>query len=305
MNYRLIFFMTAIISSATPLSGVFSQSVPVVENIDNRGDQLYALHYLNPGKETVILLHGGPGFPGDLTEVATMLNARYQVVVFHQRGTRNSPCPGGDYSMEAYMSDIEAIAKHYQIDRFHLWGHSWGGLYAQIYAQNYPQRLLSLFLCSPGSGTGSQWKQTEKEVMRLNRSKCTRAEWAVMGWNNLLGIMGSDRAYRRLFRQVLKNYNSGFVESAHQGIEFDYLSAKAVNKTRPQIVAYPVLSPMPNPEFRISIVYGDGDIYQASKNFVAERYPTAQIFTLPHCGHIPWLHNPEGYREVLKKHFGG
>jgi hypothetical protein len=34
-------------------------------------------------------------------------------------------------------------------------------------------------------------KQTEKEVMQLNKSKCTSVEWIEMGINNLLGMLGS------------------------------------------------------------------------------------------------------------------
>jgi hypothetical protein len=61
--------------------------------------------------------------------------------------------------MGAYISDINAIAKHFELKKIHLLGHSWGGLYAQIYANKYPENILSLFLSSPGTGTGSEWNQ--------------------------------------------------------------------------------------------------------------------------------------------------
>ncbi len=57
--------------------------------------------------------------------------------------------------------------------KYHLLGHSWGGLYAQIYAQEFPEKVLSLFLSSPSSGTGYQWDETEDEVMDFNKSKTT------------------------------------------------------------------------------------------------------------------------------------
>ena len=41
----------------------------------------------------------------------------------------------------------------------------------QIYSEKYPENLLSLVLCSTGSGTNVVWKQTEKEVMKFNKSK--------------------------------------------------------------------------------------------------------------------------------------
>jgi proline iminopeptidase len=276
---------------------------PATSVIDNKGDKLYATIYPNEGKETVILLHGGPGFPGDLPEVVDMLKDDFQVITFHQRGTKKSPCRSRDYSMGAYLSDIEAIRAFYQVGTFHLWGHSWGGLYAQVYADKYPQYLLSLFLCCPGSGTNTEWKQTEKEVMQLNRSKCTSWQWAKMGWNNLLGMLGSDKAYSRLFRQVMKNYNDDFIDTDVLEEDFDNLKAEPINRTRPQIVRYPLLARQERPGYKITIVYGDRDIYQSSKNFVLHRFPSATVMTIKNCGHIPWLHNPAAYKAVLENHY--
>jgi pimeloyl-ACP methyl ester carboxylesterase len=277
--------------------------IRMTEIIDNGDTKLFTTIYPNIGKETIILLHGGPGFPGDLTEVAETLADKYQVITFHQRGTKKSPSKSHNYSMESYISDIDRIAAHYKLEKFHLFGHSWGGLYAQIYAQQRPQKLLSLFLCSPGSGTGNQWTQTEKEVMQLNKSKSTSGEWMKMGVNNLLGMLGSSSAYKRLFKQVMINYNEDFVRTDNLTIDFDNLKAAPINRTRKEIAKYPVLLSMPNPGFKISIAYGDKDIYKSSKNFVLSRYPTASTYTLENSGHIPWLHNPEKYRTILSEHF--
>jgi proline iminopeptidase len=299
--------MKALIISAITLTsqGVAAQETEVkMDNvIDNKGDKLFSVIYPASDRETIILLHGGPGFPSDIEEVADALKDRFQVITFHQRGTGKSPCKSKDYSMEAYLSDIEAVRAYYKIGKFHLWGHSWGGLYAQIYAGRYSDNLLSLFLCCPGSGTNSEWKQTEKEVMQLNKSKCTFWQWTKMGMNNLWGMLGSDKAYKRLFTQVMKNYNDDFIETAHSGVDFGNLKAAPINRTRPEIIKYPLLEKMTKPQFKITIVYGDQDIYKASKNFVINRYPTAEITTIPNCGHIPWLHNPTEYAKILTTHY--
>lgn len=271
--------------------------------IDNSGDLLFATIYPNQGMETVILLHGGPGFPSDLTEVVEMLKQNFQVITFHQRGTRKSPCASKDYSMRAYLTDIDVISAYFEVPKFHLFGHSWGGLYAQIYAQQHPDKLLSLFLCCPGSGTGEEWKQTEKEVMQLNKAKCTNTEWMRMGINNLGGMMGSDNAYKRLFKQVMKNYNDGFIKTDSLVIDFENLKAEPINKTRPEILKFPVLKSPAEHLVKTTIVYGDQDIYTASKNFVIARYPAANVWTIENCGHLPWLHNPIKYQEILNNHY--
>lgn len=273
--------------------------------IDNKADRLFTVIYPKSDKETIVLLHGGPGFPSDLTEVVNSLKDSFQVITFHQRGTEKSPCASKDYSMEAYLCDLEAIRKFYQIDKFHLWGHSWGGLYAQIYAEKYADNLLSLFLCSPGSGTNTQWKQTEKEVMQLNKSKTTGWEWTKMGMNSFLGMLGSDKAYKRLFKQVMKNYNDGFLPTgtSDNSEDFNLLKAVPINKTRPEIIKFPLLKGLSNPDFKITILYGEQDIYKTSKNFVIDRYPTAKVFIVLNSDHIPWLHNPKGYKDITDNHY--
>ena len=271
--------------------------------IDNQGDKLFSTIYPNPSKETIILLHGGPGFPSDLLEVVEILKDSFQIITFHQRGTKQSPCQSKDYSMNAYITDVDAVAKFYGIQKFHLWGHSWGGLYAQIYADKHPESLLSLFLCCPGSGTGIEWKQTEKEVMQLNKSKCTSGQWMKMGMNNVFGMLGSDNAYKRLFKQVMKNYNEDFVKTEDLGIDFGNLKSAPINKTRPEILKYPILQKKENPKYKITLIYGDQDIYKSSKDFVINRYPTAKVCVIKNCGHIPWLHNPTDYREILRTHY--
>src|SRR6266566_2242379 len=100
--------------------------------VENKETKLFATVYPNEERETVILLHGGPGVPDNLTNVAELLAVNFQVISFHQRGTKLSPCSNGDYSIESYLTDIDSKAANFNILKFHLFGHSWGGLYAQI-----------------------------------------------------------------------------------------------------------------------------------------------------------------------------
>lgn len=273
-------------------------------SIPGKGAQLFTTVYPKTGVETVILLHGGPGVPDDLTFVAQHLSQNFQVITFHQRGTAKSPVSKSDYSMESYIADIDSIAAHFGLERFHLFGHSWGGLYAQIYADKKPEKVLSLFLSSPSSGTGYQWKETEKEVMAFNKSKSSKREWLKIGWNSLKGMFGSSKAYRKVFAQVLVNYTRGFDFDGNGSINLENVKAAPINKTRKHLRKYPVLEAMKNPSFKITITYGEKDIYSESKKYLLERYSTAGIFTIENCGHLPALHNKEKFAGLLDAHYG-
>lgn len=271
--------------------------------VESKGAVLNTFVYPHANAETIVLLHGGPGVPDPMHSVIDLLRDRFQVVYFQQRGTGASDCPGGTYGIGDYIADLDAVADTLRLEKFHLFGHSWGGLYAQIYAQEHPEKLLSMVLCSPSSGTGEVWKQTEKEVMAFNKAAGSTWQWLLMGWHSIWGALGSDRAYRRLFRRVLKNYNAGFKVAEESYDWLDGIAADPVNNTRRSILAYPPLERMNEFSFPVTIIYGDKDIYGESRKQVIERYPAAQVVVIENSGHLPWAHQPEQFSAAIKAHF--
>ena len=267
--------------------------------------QLFTRVYSPEHTETVFLLHGGPGVPDDLLPVVDLLKANYRVIVFDQRGSLRSPCEPNRFRMEDYIADIHAIATYFQLESFHLFGHSWGGLYAQIYAQAHPEKISSLFLCSPGSGTGKVWRQTEKEVLRYNKRVSSGKEWAYLGWQSLLSLFGNDRAAQRSFHQVVLNYQKGFATFEIDTAALQRIRAKSISKTRKQIKKYPILQAVPNAKYPIRITYGTGDIYEESKQDVYRRYPSASFAEIEKSGHFPWAQNPEAFRKIIQDFYLG
>lgn len=163
--------------------------------IDNMGDILYARIFRNHEKDTVIVLHGGPGVPNNMEPVTQALSRTHQVIIFHQRGTKKSVCTTRDYSIKAYLHDVNAIAQYFEIRQFHLFGHSWGGLYAQLYTQQYPDRVLSLFLSCSIGGAGHQYEIASKEIQKFNVSRVNLPTLLKLSWYTVFAKWGSDRAY--------------------------------------------------------------------------------------------------------------
>jgi proline iminopeptidase len=265
------------------------------------GNALLALRlYARPGSETVILLHGGPGVPDEMTEVREFLAERMQVITFDQRGTGTGRCKKCTFALSEYVSDINRIALFFNLGRFHLFGHSWGGLYAQVYAQEFPERIASLFLCSPASGTGKEiWGLTEKEIFRYNRSRSTGGEWFMMGINSLLGFLGSSSAYRRLYKQVIINYHKGFDVPPPEPEKLAKINSRAGNKTRQAIKQYPPLKDFGKTGYPVMITYGQSDAYGKSKEYTLNRFPLAELRIVPDCGHTPWKHNKPEFEKIL------
>jgi len=272
--------------------------------LQNGNASLTVKYYPKPGTDPVILLHGGPGVPDEMTEVRDILRQLMLVVTFDQRGTGAARSRKITYAIADYLEDINCIASHFGFDRFHLFGHSWGGLYAQLYAQAFPERILSLFLCSPASGCGKEiWRLTEREVFQYNRSRSTCTEWIGMGLNTLLGKLGSNRACRRLFRQVIINYHKGFHADPPDAEKLAGINAAPVNRTRRAIMREDPLLPFGKTPYPVMITYGDQDAYGKSREYVYARFPEARFEIIPQCGHTPWKHNLEALKVLLSDFF--
>ncbi|MBN1145398.1 MAG: alpha/beta hydrolase [Bacteroidales bacterium] len=255
--------------------------------------------YPRPDSESVILLHGGPGVPDEMTEVREILAEKLQVITFDQRGIGMKDVDGLSFDMAAFISDINSIAGYFNLEVFHLLGHSWGGLYAQLYARDFPQRILSLFLCSPASGTGSQWEETEREVFQYNKERSTLAEWIGMGLNTAMGLLGNQQAYRRLFRQIIINYHKGYGVEPPDEKKLARINSRAGTKTRLAIKKHPPLGAFGKTPYPVIITYGQFDAYGKSRRWVINRFPGAQLEIIPGSGHTPWKHNLAEFKKVL------
>ncbi|MCF6343877.1 MAG: alpha/beta hydrolase [Devosiaceae bacterium] len=259
--------------------------------------------YPKENAQTVILLHGGPGVPDEMQEVVALLKQKYQVIGFEQRGVGNSLCNDCEYLMEEYISDIDAIAKYFELDSFHLFGHSWGGLYAQIYFEKNPNKIKSLFLVSPSSGTNEVWKQVQGEVLAYNQNSVSLLTWVKMGFDSLLGMLGSDVAYQKLFKQVVQNYNKNYGGGTLSDEVLRKIRAEPINKTAKQIGLYSMLEKNQTSQVPIIITYGEDDIYGESKRLLYDRFPSAEPIILKNSGHIPWKHSPEEFSKILKSFY--
>ena len=272
--------------------------------IKSASAELFTTIYPKENTETVFLLHGGPGVPMDFSPLIEQLVVKYQVIVFDQRGTGRSPVNGTTFSIDEYLEDIDAIAQHFGLTKFHLFGHSWGGLYAQIYTEKKPASILSLFLSSPSSGTGGIWKETESEVMSFNKEHSGFWGWSMMGVKSLLGMFGSDRAYQSLFKQVFENYIKEFDPSfVATDAMVENVRAKPINKTRSHLLKFPLLKNGMDYRIPTMIAYGQYDVYGDSKQYVKKRFPNATFVEYENAGHIAWIQSKVEFIDSLSSFY--
>ena len=108
----------------------------------------------------IVLLHANTGTSAAwASQVESFEQAGYRVIAFDRRGWGKSianpatgPQPG------SIAGDLDALADHLGLDRFHLLGVAGGGFAAIDYAAWHPEKLRSLVI---GAGTG---QVSDKEI---------------------------------------------------------------------------------------------------------------------------------------------
>jgi pimeloyl-ACP methyl ester carboxylesterase len=93
----------------------------------------------------VLFVHGNGANKTQWAAQLAHLRPTRRAVAFDLRGMGSSaPAADGDYSVEAFASDVAAVADALALSRFVLVGHSFGGAVVCAYAGRHPERLAGL-----------------------------------------------------------------------------------------------------------------------------------------------------------------
>ena len=112
------------------------------------GHSLYWELCGNPDGKPVVFLHGGPGSGSSPDHRRQFDPARYDVLLFDQRGCgRSTPHASLDANTTWHLvDDIERLRAVMGAERWLVFGGSWGSTLALAYAQAHPERVTELVL---------------------------------------------------------------------------------------------------------------------------------------------------------------
>lgn len=111
-----------------------------VESAD--GVRLY-YRVAGSGTDTIVALHGGPGVGHEvLAPDLESLAERHTVIYYDQRGGGRSGLPDTTLlGMDRFVEDLDAVRRHFGMERMVLLAHSFAPLLAASYARTYPDRV--------------------------------------------------------------------------------------------------------------------------------------------------------------------
>jgi len=134
------------------------------------GVSLFVASTTGRADSVLLVVHGGPDWDHSyLREPLSQLADRHRVVLPDLRGCGRSSqgLAEADYTPDAVVGDLLALADELGARRFSLLGFSWGGLIAQRVAVAVPDRVEHLIIASSGvlpvdAAAFGQWPEREE-----------------------------------------------------------------------------------------------------------------------------------------------
>ncbi|MEE2852214.1 MAG: alpha/beta fold hydrolase [Actinomycetota bacterium] len=93
---------------------------------------VHAYTDIDPGRPTILAIHGYPDNHHVWDGVATTLGRRFNVVAYDVRGAGQSSTPPGrsGYRLPQLVADVGAVIERLGVDEVHLLAHDWGSIQA-------------------------------------------------------------------------------------------------------------------------------------------------------------------------------
>ncbi|WP_344630116.1 alpha/beta hydrolase [Streptomyces glaucosporus] len=111
----------------------------------------------------VVMLHGGPGLPDYLGDVAAMVADLAPVYRYDQRGTGRSPWQGC-HSLTRHVDDLAELLDAWDVSKAVLIGHSYGADLASRFCLTHPDRVAAvLLMCGPFIGDWRTGYRAERD----------------------------------------------------------------------------------------------------------------------------------------------
>ena len=115
----------------------------------------------------VVMLHGGPGLPDYLGDIAPMIADLVPVYRYDQRGTGGSRWQGR-HTLARHIEDLAELLDRWEAPKAVLVGHSYGTDLASRFCLAHPDRVAAMLLmCGPFVG---DWREKDQATRRHRAS---------------------------------------------------------------------------------------------------------------------------------------
>jgi proline iminopeptidase len=300
--------------------GSGNRLIPAREGYASGADGVRLFYrFVGKGADTVVVLHGGPSLGlAYLAPDLEPLGRELTLLHYDQRGVGRSALPSADADLGVarHVADLEALRRHFNLDRLVLLGHSWGAMLAAHYAAVHPERVARMLFIDPMAPAATpymaQAAARARLLMeeRLDEPQRLRLDALALSWAEAEDPEAHCRAG---FGILMRLYFADAGGAERTRGNFCEGSAEAL-RTRPSVDATilgalgdwdvrPLLSSIDVP---VLIVHGgESAIPPEAMHAWADALPNTRLLAVAGAGHYLHVDRPDVFFPVALEFLGG
>lgn len=127
---------------------------------------------------SLVIVHGGPGYPHNYLKPLAELSRERQVIFYDQLGCGKSDRPSHTklWTVARYIRELAQVVRSLELKNFYILGQSWGAALAVSFALSYPKGLKGLILADPYLSTHI-WIQDAGKLIKSLPEKIQKIIW--------------------------------------------------------------------------------------------------------------------------------
>src|SRR5687768_16193579 len=242
-----------------------------------------------------------------------------RVIYYDQRGNGRSQLVESDegLALERHIADLEALRRHFGLERLTLLGNSWGGLLISAYAAAHPDRIERLVLDSPAPPTQAQLEALGEEFARRARVRFTPEQRERIARDVQAEIWLAADDPVRICREVMTSFLILYQHDpgAELPLRGDVCSGPPEAVRRQRAVNAAIYRSMPDFDLRpavrrvtapVLVVYGESDaIPREGAEDWAANFGDARLLVIPGTGHLLHIERPGLFFPAVESFLGG
>ena len=301
MATRLSFAAVALLActSAAPNPPSFAAQ-PVASRLEVEPGVSLWYQAVGTGGDTVIVVHGGPGsHSGYFLPDLQPLSRGRTLIFYDQRGGGRSTLVGDSARLTAadHVRDLEAVRRHFGLDRLTLVGHSWGGALVGLYAAEHPERVRRILLVSamPLRMEAYAAEQAERQRARpLDTARVRQLRALAASGRDTLDPVGACRERVALVADSTTPHARGsFCDASPEALRNGPRVAAATMRSLAGRDRRQGLDRVTAPAL---VIHGADDaIPPSSAREWAETLGNARLLLIPHARHAPYAEAPDAF----------
>jgi pimeloyl-ACP methyl ester carboxylesterase len=229
--------------------------------------------------DPIVLLHAATGTSETWAkQTPALVKAGYRVIAIDMPGWGKSVIREGQKPVSV-AEDIEALADHLKLDRFHLLGVARGGYVALDYAAWHPQRLKTLIIGASGLGLGN-----DEDAVTFRRNA------AIPGFDQLPAeVREMSPSYRGMNPDGVARWKEIYARSKQKGAS-EPLQRTPNSNAKVAAIATPTL-----------VIAGDVDLTtpSAAIRLWAKHLKNHELVLITEAGHSVAWEQPEAFNQAV------